>query len=130
MAKKIYQVGEPCERCSTPTIQGPSGVYCKKCYIEWKNKQDQSGQQSATLPTRDFEAENRGKVRHGLICAFIEGKTVDEIKAQMPDFKLLLMPLENLVMGSIKDDAAPKPIPAPVPVIQEGDEINVEDIPF
>ena len=41
MAKKIYQVGEPCDYCRTPTIPGKGGTgYCKPCYIKWKNEKD------------------------------------------------------------------------------------------
>ena len=121
-------VGQLCPDCGTPYIQGKNGQgYCKPCYIKWKNGQDNK---STQVGSRDYEAENRGKVRHGLICAFVEGKTAEELKAQMPDFKLLLMPLENLIMGEKKDDAASKPVVTPIPEIQEGEAINVEDIPF
>ena len=41
MPKRIYQVGEPCDVCGTPTIAGRDGNgYCKPCYIEWKSKQE------------------------------------------------------------------------------------------
>lgn len=128
MPKRIYQVGEPCDTCNTPTIAGNDGNgYCKACYIKWAN--ENKPQKQSTQGNRDFDAENRGKVRHGLICAFIEGKSVDEIKAQMPDFKLLLMPLEQLIMGKPKADIAPRPTETP-PVIQVEDDIDVESIPF
>lgn len=35
MPKRYYQVGEPCDKCKTPTIQGKNGAYCKPCYIQW-----------------------------------------------------------------------------------------------
>ena len=41
MAKRIYQVGEPCDTCQTPTIMGKGGTgYCKPCYIAWKNSSE------------------------------------------------------------------------------------------
>ena len=40
MPKRIYQLGEPCDYCRTPTIQGPTGIYCKPCYIAYKNRQN------------------------------------------------------------------------------------------
>jgi len=40
MSKRIYQVGEPCDYCQTPTVEGKFGAYCKKCYIEYKNKKE------------------------------------------------------------------------------------------
>jgi hypothetical protein len=40
--KRTYQVGEPCDDCGTPTIQGKNGYgYCKPCYIKWKNSKEQ-----------------------------------------------------------------------------------------
>ena len=42
MAKRIYQVGEPCDDCGISTIAGKDGTgYCKPCYIKWKNSQNQ-----------------------------------------------------------------------------------------
>jgi len=39
-------LGQPCQDCGTPYVQGPRGIYCKPCYIKWKN-----GQQSQPAPT-------------------------------------------------------------------------------
>lgn len=33
--KRVYQVGEPCDTCGTPTIPGKFGAYCKPCYIAY-----------------------------------------------------------------------------------------------
>jgi hypothetical protein len=38
--KRIYQVGEPCDYCRTPCIEGQYGAYCKPCYIRWKNEKE------------------------------------------------------------------------------------------
>jgi hypothetical protein len=41
MAKRIYQVGEPCDVCGTATVVGKGGTgYCKPCYIAWKNSSE------------------------------------------------------------------------------------------
>ena len=41
MAKRIYQVGEPCDECGVPTVAGKDGTgYCKPCYIKWKNTKE------------------------------------------------------------------------------------------
>jgi uncharacterized Zn finger protein (UPF0148 family) len=41
MKKRIYKVGELCDTCGTPTVEGKDGNgYCKSCYIAWKNKQE------------------------------------------------------------------------------------------
>lgn len=37
MNKRVYQLGEPCDVCGTPTVMGSNGPYCKACYIKWKN---------------------------------------------------------------------------------------------
>ncbi len=40
MPKRIYQVGEPCEVCQTPTIRGKDGNgYCWPCWSKWKDAQ-------------------------------------------------------------------------------------------
>jgi uncharacterized Zn finger protein (UPF0148 family) len=58
MAKRIYQVGEPCDVCQTPTVQGKDGNgYCKPCYVAWKNKQEglqpTSNGQAPYRPTKE-----------------------------------------------------------------------------
>lgn len=35
MPKRIYQLGEPCDKCRVPTVQGKFGPYCKPCYVQW-----------------------------------------------------------------------------------------------
>ena len=135
MPKRIYQVGEPCDTCGVPTTEGRDGNgYCKPCYIKWKNasKQSQQPQQQAVQmqrTNRDFEAEARGKVRHGLICAFIQGKSAKEIAEQFSDFKVkLLLPLEQLIMG--KPKATPVPPAQDLPTINVDEDINVDEIDF
>lgn len=134
MPKRIYQVGEPCDDCGTPAVEGRNGAYCKACYIKWKNANPtQPKPQQAYIPkqtsTRDFEAETLGKVRHGLICAFIQGKSVKEITEQFSDFKVkLLMPLEQLVMG--KPKAEPRAVAPELPTINVDEEIDVNEIDF
>lgn len=48
----IKRVGQPCPDCGTPFIQGPKGIFCKPCYIRWKNQnqpeQSYSGQVAQT----------------------------------------------------------------------------------
>lgn len=130
MAQTPKVVGALCPDCQTPYIAGKNGQgYCKPCYIKWAN--ENKSQTPASGGTRDYDAENRGKVRHGVLCAFIQGKSVEELKEQMPAFKMLLIPLETLIMGESPAAAAPRPVetPAPIPVIQQ-DEPNLEDIPF
>jgi hypothetical protein len=131
MAKRIYQVGEPCDVCGTPTTEGRDGNgYCKPCYIKWKNasKEQQRPAQPVQTQARDFEAEARGKVRHGLICAFIQGKSAKEIAEQMSDFKLkLLMPLENLIMQSTKKTPPAQELPT---IDVNEDDFDVNDVPF
>lgn len=34
------QVGEPCEMCGRPLVEGKFGAYCKPCFIEYKNKKE------------------------------------------------------------------------------------------
>jgi hypothetical protein len=119
--QQVKQVGGLCPDCGTPYIDGKKGPYCKKCYIAWAN----ANKSKPAASGRDFEAEARGKVRHGLICAFIQGKTAEELLAQMADFKTrLLLPLEELIMGKPKT-------PQEVPTIQvEEAGIDMSDIPF
>jgi len=41
MPKRIYQVGEPCDQCGTPAIQGQFGAYCYPCFKARKERQNQ-----------------------------------------------------------------------------------------
>ena len=52
MAKRIYQVGEPCDYCNTPTIQGKDGNgYCWPCWAKWKeSKSSPQATQSTQRP--------------------------------------------------------------------------------
>ena len=52
MAKRFYQVGEPCDACGTPTIAsknpkpGGSAAYCWPCWSKWKDSQKAPQQQN------------------------------------------------------------------------------------
>ena len=110
--------GDPCSVCNTPYIQGQKGVYCKSCYIKWANDNKPQSNPQAQSGSRDFDAEARGKVRHGLVCAMI---------AANKDFETIstnLMRFEELIMGK------PKSV-GEVPVIQiEEEEYDLSAIPF
>jgi len=108
---RIYQLGEPCDVCNTPTVMGNKGPYCKACYIAWKNGKEngvvvpkQAPVYQAT-PQRDFNKEARGKIRHGLFCSFITGKTMESIMKDMPSFKLQLMDWENIIMNGVRSNS-------------------------
>lgn len=40
-------IGQACPECQSLFVQGPKGVYCKNCYIKWKNSKPQSTPQNA-----------------------------------------------------------------------------------
>lgn len=52
--QRNYTVGERCDKCGTPTIQGAKGAYCKPCYIAYKNGQSlaQGAGQPQAKPVR------------------------------------------------------------------------------
>lgn len=51
--QRNYTVGERCDKCGTPTIQGAKGAYCKPCYIAYKNGQQASAASNyAPKPTQ------------------------------------------------------------------------------
>jgi len=94
MPKRIYQVGEPCDTCQTPTIAGRGGEgYCKPCYVKWAEaNKSNPPQQTTYTPTRDFDAEARGKVRHGVVCAMLQaGKSYEDIAPKLMQFENLIM---------------------------------------
>ena len=35
-------VGDPCEECGKPLVEGKKGPYCKACYIAWAEKKKSS----------------------------------------------------------------------------------------
>lgn len=110
MSKRTYRVGEPCDDCGTPTVQGKNGAYCKPCYINWKNSQPAPQLQPVAKSTpvyqqavaRDFNKEARGKIRHGLFCAFIQGKSIQQLQQEMPSFKSHLLDWENTIMNGVR----------------------------
>lgn len=114
-------VGQPCPDCGTPYIQGKTGAYCKPCYIKWAN---QNKQQKNDTP--DWEAINRGKVRHGLFCAFIQGKTMSQLtEEEMKSFYTKLINWENIIMRG-----TPRQTAQEIPTIQVEEEIPLDEIPF
>lgn len=50
------------------------------------------------LPQRDFEAENRGKVRHGIVVAMIEH---DGLKQIDPNMKMVIDELVEYIMTGV-----------------------------
>jgi hypothetical protein len=105
---RVYQLGEPCDTCGTPAVMGNKGPYCKACYITWKNGQEkgQTVAKPATVyqaaPVRDYNKEARGKIRHGLLCAFITGRSMKSILEDLPTFKLHLLDIENTIMNGVR----------------------------
>lgn len=120
--------GAPCENCNAPFIQGPKGVYCKPCFIAWKNKNDggqpqqtqTSGFVKAVPKERDYEAEGRGKVRYGVVMDLIK-----IFRAEKPELTITKC-LEAAMLSE----------PAITNYIMTGkrnpetQDVNVEDIPF
>ena len=50
--KRIYAVGELCDVCKTPTIQGRYGAYCWPC---WSKRKDQNTPQThQNAPQQEF----------------------------------------------------------------------------
>ena len=56
MPKRIYQIGEPCDSCQTPAVQGKNGAYCKPCYIAWAEAQKQSNTKTPVPAGNDTQA--------------------------------------------------------------------------
>lgn len=111
--------GQPCPDCGEPFIEGKKGAYCKPCYIKWAEAKKNASPTAAAPQAsgRDFAAETRGKVRHGLVVAMIgAGKAYADIAKALPAYM-------KLVLEDEKQEAAP-------PVIQQEEEIDVADIPF
>lgn len=77
------QVGQPCQDCNTPLIQGPTGVYCKPCYIKWKKEGEEEVANSSANskePKNDVDWDKiaEGKVRHAFaVEAYKLGKDLD-----------------------------------------------------
>ena len=65
MPKRIYQLGEPCDVCGTPTIQGSKGNYCKPCYIAWKNQADKQPRVAQTYQPQPVYANPAFKASLG-----------------------------------------------------------------
>ena len=51
-------VGQPCPDCQTPFIQGPKGVYCKPCYVNWKNNKANTQNTPQNASTGQIGAKN------------------------------------------------------------------------
>lgn len=57
------QVGEPCEMCGKPLVEGQFGAYCKPCFIEYKNKKEglppsEGGYAPKTSPRASYRPTN------------------------------------------------------------------------
>ena len=86
MPQPIRVAGAPCEKCQTPYIQGPKGVYCKKCYIDYKNSQkttEPTYEKAPFVTPQEDQAKwdkiAEGKVRHGFALeAYKAGKELDQ----------------------------------------------------
>lgn len=107
-----------CAVCNQPMKQIPAGVSRStgRPYGAFMACEDKTHKQPQTprayqapaqqsIPqgaSRDFNKEARGKIRHGLFCSFIEGKTMESIMKDMPSFKLQLMDWENTIMNGVR----------------------------
>ena len=58
---RTYTVGEPCDVCYTPTIQGKNGAYCWPCWKKWKNDKDMD--KNATQATTSGNNDVIDKIR-------------------------------------------------------------------
>ena len=117
-------VGEPCPVCQTPYIQGPRGVYCKPCFIKWKNSANQAqnastGQNKPQNSDVDWDSVNKKKEEH---MEWLNAKNNACLLAAHG--KITLEELETYIqrIAAIKQ---PKP---PVQVDTQG--IDVGSIPF
>ena len=114
MTQQPKVVGQPCPKCGTPYIMGTTGVYCKPCYIKWKNglgtQQPQTVQTPA--PTRDFEKENFGKCKYGfLLEAYKKDKVLFDAEKEAEDW----------ATASLRKNKTEE---------LKTEELNIEDIPF
>lgn len=144
-------VGAPCPLDGTPYSQGPKGVYCKTCYMNWKNSEGQQPipnnqyipqrtqyQQPAQLqPVQqekpDWDAIAKGKVRHGFaIEAFKLGLDLS------PNTRATINLWVDYVVNGEKSGVS---TPLVQPIKQEWEfpkynqqqdqnEVRLEDIPF